>query len=172
VIKHSAVVETKSCARGFASPCNAPSFTAGKRATARRQLAQVAALLAAASAAAGCGPRAQPAKDDTAASDVEASPEPAAQTVKLQGAGASFPAPLYSKWFKELMVELKSRYTIAIVTHNLQQAARVADNTGFLYVDTSQGSRTGYLVEFGATRQVFDNPRERHTQNYISGEFS
>jgi phosphate transport system ATP-binding protein len=80
--------------------------------------------------------------------------------------------PIATRRIEELMVELKSRYTIAIVTHNLQQAARVADNTGFLYVDTSEGSRTGYLVEFGSTRQVFDNPRERHTQNYISGEFS
>jgi phosphate transport system ATP-binding protein len=44
------------------------------------------------------------------------------------------------------MLELKTRFTIAIVTHNLQQAQRVADKTGFLYVDTSQGGRTGYLV--------------------------
>jgi phosphate transport system ATP-binding protein len=80
--------------------------------------------------------------------------------------------PIATRRIEELMVELKSRYTIAIVTHNLQQAARVADNTGFLYVDTSEGGRTGYLVEFGPTRQVFDNPKERHTQNYISGEFS
>jgi phosphate transport system ATP-binding protein len=70
------------------------------------------------------------------------------------------------------MVELKSRYTIAIVTHNLQQAARVADKTGFLYVDTSEGGRTGYLVEFGDTAQIFKEPRETHTQKYISGEFS
>ncbi len=58
------------------------------------------------------------------------------------------------------------------MTHNLQQAARVADKTGFLYVDTSEGGRTGYLVEFGDTAQVFKSPRETHTKNYISGEFS
>ena len=52
------------------------------------------------------------------------------------------------------MLELKENYTIAIVTHNLQQAKRVADKTGFLYVDTSEGSRTGYLVEFGETADL------------------
>ena len=51
------------------------------------------------------------------------------------------------------MPELKKRFTIAIVTHNLQQAQRVADKTGFLYVDTTQGGRTGYLVEFGDSKQ-------------------
>jgi phosphate transport system ATP-binding protein len=80
--------------------------------------------------------------------------------------------PIATRKIEELMVELKSRYTIAIVTHNLQQAARVADKTGFLYVDTSEGSRTGYLVEFGDTQQIFKAPRETHTRNYISGQFS
>jgi phosphate transport system ATP-binding protein len=80
--------------------------------------------------------------------------------------------PIATHKIEELMVELKSRYTIAIVTHNLQQAARVADQTGFLYVDTSEGGRTGYLVEFGATGQIFDSPREKLTQSYISGVFS
>jgi phosphate transport system ATP-binding protein len=80
--------------------------------------------------------------------------------------------PIATRRIEELMVELKSRYTIAIVTHNLQQAARVADKTGFLYVDTSEGGRTGYLVEFGDTAQIFKEPREIHTQKYISGEFS
>jgi phosphate transport system ATP-binding protein len=70
------------------------------------------------------------------------------------------------------MQELKKRFTIAIVTHNLQQAKRVADKTGFLYVDTTQGGRTGYLVEYGDTPQIFDNPKEKHTQDYIRGEFS
>jgi phosphate transport system ATP-binding protein len=70
------------------------------------------------------------------------------------------------------MLELRSRYTIAIVTHNLQQAKRVADETAFMYVDTSEGGRTGYLVEFGRTDQIFDDPRERHTQAYVRGEFS
>ena len=61
------------------------------------------------------------------------------------------------------MHELKKRFTIAIVTHNLQQAKRVADKTGFMYVDTTQGGRTGYLVEFGDTEQIFEDPqREAH----------
>jgi phosphate transport system ATP-binding protein len=70
------------------------------------------------------------------------------------------------------MLELRAKYTIAIVTHNLQQAKRVADKTAFMYVDTSEGTRTGYLVEFGDTRQIFEEPRELHTQSYIRGEFS
>ena len=69
-------------------------------------------------------------------------------------------------------MELKESYTIAIVTHNLQQAQRVADKTGFLYVDTTQGGRTGYLVEYGDSQQIFEDPREKHTQDYISGKFS
>ena len=70
------------------------------------------------------------------------------------------------------MLELKAEFTIVIVTHNLQQAQRVADKTGFLYVDTTQGGRTGYLVEFGDTRQIFEDPKEDHTKDYISGRFS
>ena len=62
--------------------------------------------------------------------------------------------------------------TIAIVTHNLQQAQRVADKTGFFYVDTTQGGRTGYLVEFGDTKQIFGDPAEKRTQEYIRGKFS
>lgn len=80
--------------------------------------------------------------------------------------------PIATRKIEELMLELKTRYTIAIVTHNLQQAQRVADHTGFLYVDTSQGGRTGYLVEFGDSRQIFQDPKEKHTQDYIRGEFS
>jgi phosphate transport system ATP-binding protein len=48
----------------------------------------------------------------------------------------------------------------------------VADNTGFLYVDTSGGGRTGYLVEFGDSKEMFDSPKEKHTREYIRGEFS
>jgi phosphate transport system ATP-binding protein len=58
------------------------------------------------------------------------------------------------------------------VTHNLQQAQRVADKTGFLYVDTTQGGRTGYLVEYGDTQEIFENPQNKHTKDYISGKFS
>jgi len=80
--------------------------------------------------------------------------------------------PIATRRIEELMLELKERYTIAIVTHNLQQAQRVADKTGFLYVDTSQGGRTGYLVEFGDSKEMFENPKETHTKEYIRGEFS
>jgi phosphate transport system ATP-binding protein len=80
--------------------------------------------------------------------------------------------PIATRRIEELMLELKERYTIAIVTHNLQQAQRVADETGFLYVDTAQGGRTGYLVEFGNSKEMFDNPKEKHTREYIRGEFS
>ena len=80
--------------------------------------------------------------------------------------------PIATRKIEELMLELKARYTIAIVTHNLQQAMRVADHTGFLYVDTTQGGRTGYLVEYGPSKQLFESPREKHTQDYIRGEFS
>ena len=80
--------------------------------------------------------------------------------------------PIATRRIEELMLELKKRFTIAIVTHNLQQAQRVADYTGFLYVDTSEGGRTGYLVEFGNSKQVFGDPREQHTKDYIRGEFS
>jgi len=80
--------------------------------------------------------------------------------------------PIATRKIEDLMPELKRKYTIAIVTHNLQQARRVADRTAFLYVDTSQGGRTGYLVEFGDTGQVFEAPREKHAQEYIRGEFS
>jgi phosphate transport system ATP-binding protein len=80
--------------------------------------------------------------------------------------------PIATLKIEELMQELKKKYTIAIVTHNLQQAKRVADTTAFLYVDTTQGGRTGYLVEHGATREIFENPREKHTQDYIAGAFS
>jgi phosphate transport system ATP-binding protein len=79
--------------------------------------------------------------------------------------------PIATRRIEELMAELKTRYTIAIVTHNLQQAQRVSDKTGFLYVDTSEGGRTGYLVEFGDSHQIFHNPKEQHTKSYISGAF-
>jgi phosphate transport system ATP-binding protein len=80
--------------------------------------------------------------------------------------------PIATVRIEELMHELKKKYTIVIVTHNLHQAARVADLTAFLYVDTSGGGRTGYLVEYGPTKEVFDSPKEKHTQDYIAGAFS
>jgi phosphate transport system ATP-binding protein len=64
---------------------------------------------------------------------------------------------------EELLLELRQGYTIAIVTHNMQQAARVSDYTAFLYL--------GRLVEFGETRELFVNPRETRTRDYITGRF-
>ncbi|HJY81844.1 MAG TPA: phosphate ABC transporter ATP-binding protein PstB [Candidatus Binatia bacterium] len=80
--------------------------------------------------------------------------------------------PIATRRIEELMVELKKKYTIAVVTHNLQQAMRVADKTAFMYVDTSGGGRTGYLVEYGDTKEMFSDPKEEYTKQYIRGEFS
>lgn len=63
---------------------------------------------------------------------------------------------------------LQSELTIAIVTHNMQQAARVSDFTAFFSTDES---RIGQMVEFGATEQIFNNPLDPRTQDYISGRF-
>ena len=80
--------------------------------------------------------------------------------------------PIATRKVEELMLELKENYTIAIVTHNMQQAMRVADTTAFMGVDISQGSRTGYLVEIGATQRIFEDPQEELTRKYVRGEFS
>jgi phosphate transport system ATP-binding protein len=80
--------------------------------------------------------------------------------------------PVATHKIEDLMRELKTKYTIAIVTHNLQQAKRVADKTAFFYVDTSGSERTGYLVEFGDTHEIFEHPKQKFTQEYIQGEFS
>jgi phosphate transport system ATP-binding protein len=80
--------------------------------------------------------------------------------------------PIATRQVEELMLELKQRYTVALVTHNMQQATRVADTTAFFSVDITAGGRTGYLVEMGPTRQIFENPREKLTKDYISGQFS
>jgi phosphate transport system ATP-binding protein len=69
---------------------------------------------------------------------------------------------------EDLMEELKEQYTILIVTHNMQQAARASDQTIFL---TMGDDRAGYLVEQGPTPQIFTNPRERLTEEYVSGRF-
>jgi phosphate transport system ATP-binding protein len=68
--------------------------------------------------------------------------------------------PIATRRIEELMLELKRHFTIVIVTHNMDQARRVADKTAFFYVDTRQG-RTGFLVEYGDTAEIFDHPRER-----------
>jgi phosphate transport system ATP-binding protein len=71
--------------------------------------------------------------------------------------------PIATAKIEELMLDLKQRYTIVIVTHNMQQAARVSDYTGFMLL--------GELVEFGVTKELFTNPRDRRTEDYITGRF-
>ena len=71
--------------------------------------------------------------------------------------------PIATARIEELMLELKNSYTIIIVTHNMQQAARVSDYTGFMLL--------GELVESGVTRQLFTNPRDKRTEDYITGRF-
>jgi phosphate transport system ATP-binding protein len=93
-------------------------------------------------------------------------------TVLLMDEPCSALDPIATRRVEELMLELKQDYTIALVTHNMQQATRVADITAFFGVDISKGGRTGYLVEMGDTEQIFQRPREQLTQEYISGKFS
>lgn len=69
---------------------------------------------------------------------------------------------------EELLQDLKTRYTVAIVTHNMQQAARVSDYTAFLLAGAD---RVGELIEYGETRQLFTNPRDRRTEQYLTGRF-
>jgi phosphate transport system ATP-binding protein len=71
--------------------------------------------------------------------------------------------PIATLRIEELLQALKQEYTLVIVTHNMQQAARASDYTGFMYL--------GELVEFGQTNQVFTNPKQELTENYISGHF-
>lgn len=80
--------------------------------------------------------------------------------------------PIATLRIEELMQELKSDYTIIIVTHNMQQAARVSDKTAFFNVALNEkGQRTGHLVEFDDTAQIFVNPTEKATEDYITGRF-
>lgn len=71
--------------------------------------------------------------------------------------------PIATAKIEELINELKERYTVVIVTHNMQQAARVSDHTAFLYL--------GELIEFDETRKIFTNPANKHTEDYITGRF-
>lgn len=76
--------------------------------------------------------------------------------------------PIATLKIEDLMRELTEQYTIMIVTHNMQQAARVSDYTAFFMVDDS---RTGHLAEFGGTKQIFTNPKDKRTEDYITGRF-
>ena len=93
-------------------------------------------------------------------------------TVLLMDEPCSALDPVATRRIEELMIELKEKYTIALVTHNMQQAMRVADTTAFFGVDISQGSRTGYLVEMGPTKKIFEEPEQPLTRQYVRGEFS
>jgi phosphate transport system ATP-binding protein len=83
--------------------------------------------------------------------------------VLLMDEPASALDPIATQKIEELVYELKDEYTIVIVTHNMQQAARVSDITAFFYM--------GQLVEVGRTEDMFTNPREEQTEAYITGRF-
>jgi phosphate transport system ATP-binding protein len=67
-----------------------------------------------------------------------------------------------------LIHQLRAEFTIVIVTHNMQQAARVSDRTAFMNMNEQ---RAGRIVEFGPTREIFTNPRQKETEDYITGRF-
>ena len=71
--------------------------------------------------------------------------------------------PISTSKIEDLVMELKDRYTIIIVTHNMQQAVRISDNTAFFLL--------GDMVEFGNTERMFSNPSDKRTEDYITGRF-
>jgi phosphate transport system ATP-binding protein len=80
--------------------------------------------------------------------------------------------PIATAKIEDLMRELVSEYTIVIVTHNMQQAARVSDRTAFFTVDVAEdGHRTGHIVEFDQTERIFTNPSDQRTEDYVTGRF-
>jgi len=81
--------------------------------------------------------------------------------------------PIATSRIEDLMAELRDQYTIIIVTHNMQQAARVSDRTAFFTArpDETTGNRTGLLVEYDKTARIFSNPSDKRTEAYISGRF-
>jgi phosphate transport system ATP-binding protein len=81
--------------------------------------------------------------------------------------------PIATARIEDLMREIKTEFTIVIVTHNMQQAARVSDHTAFFSteVDSNNDRRTGVLVEYGQTGTIFSNPSDERTENYITGRF-
>jgi phosphate transport system ATP-binding protein len=84
-------------------------------------------------------------------------------SIILMDEPASALDPISTAKIEELIYELKENYTIVIVTHNMQQAGRVSDNTAFFYL--------GELIEYGETKEIFTNPKDKKTQNYITGRF-
>jgi phosphate transport system ATP-binding protein len=79
--------------------------------------------------------------------------------------------PIATTAIEELMHELKKDYTLVIVTHNMQQAARVADLTAFFSLEVTEDKRTGVLVEYDSTDKIFTNPAEKRTEDYVTGRF-
>jgi phosphate transport system ATP-binding protein len=80
--------------------------------------------------------------------------------------------PISTAAIEDLMLDLKERYSIVIVTHNMQQAARVSDRTAFFNVaKVEEGKRVGQLVEFSSTEQIFTNPVDERTKEYVTGKF-
>jgi phosphate transport system ATP-binding protein len=81
--------------------------------------------------------------------------------------------PIATQRIEDLMQELVSDYTIVIVTHNMQQAARVSDRTAFFTVEVDQktGQRTGRIVEYDKTEAIFTNPSDKRTEDYVTGRF-
>lgn len=90
--------------------------------------------------------------------------------VVLMDEPASALDPVATLKIEELMQTLKEMYTIIIVTHNMQQAARVSDFTAFMMIDRPE-TRTGILVEYGLTAQIFTNPKNKQTEDYVTGRF-
>jgi len=88
--------------------------------------------------------------------------------VILMDEPASALDPVATLRIEELIQKLKEKYTIVIVTHNMQQAARASDYTAFFMMDED---RAGHLVEYGPTRQIFTNPQNKCTEDYITGRF-
>jgi phosphate transport system ATP-binding protein len=84
-------------------------------------------------------------------------------SIILMDEPASALDPISTSKIEELITELKEKYTIVIVTHNMQQAARISDKTAFFYL--------GDLVEFEKTSELFTNPKNKQTENYITGRF-
>ena len=91
--------------------------------------------------------------------------------VLLMDEPASALDPIATTRIEDLMHDLKRDYTIVIVTHNMQQAARIADMTAFFSVDVSDGARTGVLVEYDTTPKIFTQPADKRTEDYVTGRF-
>jgi phosphate transport system ATP-binding protein len=80
--------------------------------------------------------------------------------------------PISTGKIEDLMMDLKDRYSIVIVTHNMQQAARVSDKTAFLIVelDSDERNRWGRVIEYDDTEKIFTNPSDKRTEDYVSGK--